>query len=90
MSGKVLSILLIVAYVGLMYWMLFRKPKKERQKREEMNSRVAVGTRLVTISGIYGTVVDMDDRNVVIEISADEGKSIKAKLLRAGIKEIIA
>lgn len=90
MSGKVFSILLIVAYVGLMYWMLFRKPKKERQKREEMNSRVAVGTRLVTISGIYGTVVDMDDRNVVIEISADEGKSIKAKLLRAGIKEIIA
>lgn len=88
MMERIFAIVIVIAYVALLYFIVFGKRKKERKKLEELNSRLAIGTRICTISGIYGTIVDMNDRDVIIEISCEPDKTIKAKLLRGAIKEI--
>lgn len=86
---KFLAIALIIAYVIMLYYIVIGRRKKMEKKMNEMLSRIDTGTRVKTISGIYGTVVEMDDKNVVLEICCDPEKSIKVKALKGTIREIV-
>mgnify|MGYP001230807804 CR=1 FL=1 len=70
-GGGMSSIVLIVLMVAIFYFMLIRPESKRKKQAEEMRSSLKKGDWLTTIGGIYGRVVSITDRTVVIETSED-------------------
>ena len=66
------TIVMMVAMVGIFYFMLIRPENKRKKEAEQMRSSVRKGDKITTIGGIVGTVVDVKENNIVIETSADQ------------------
>ena len=66
------SIIMIVAMLGIFYFMLIRPENKRKKEAEQTRNSVKTGDEIVTIGGIIGTVVNVKDDKIVIETSADQ------------------
>ena len=72
-SGMGLStIIMLVAMLGVFYFLMSRPENKRKKEAEQMRSDVKVGDEVVTIGGICGKVVHIKDEKLVIETSADQ------------------
>ncbi|WP_211240466.1 preprotein translocase subunit YajC [Haloglycomyces albus] len=71
-SGSFIPMLLMmVAIFALLYFVMIRPQKKRQRQQAEMQNTVDNGTKVVTIGGLYGTVVDSDDDTITLEASED-------------------
>ena len=61
------TIIMIVVMIAIFYFLLIRPENKRKKQAEEMRNSLKKGT----IGGIYGRVVAITDRTVVIETSED-------------------
>ena len=73
------TIVMMVAMLGIFYFMLIRPENKRKKEAEQMRSSVRKGDKITTIGGIVGTVVDVKENNIVIETSADQVRIELAK-----------
>jgi preprotein translocase subunit YajC len=64
-------IIMIVGFIALMYFVMIRPQKKRQREQQNMQNTVAPGARVMTIGGLYGTVVDSDEETVTLEASDD-------------------
>ena len=71
-GGMGSTIVMMVAMLGIFYFMLIRPENKRKKEAEQMRSALKVGDRIVTIGGICGTVVSVKDDRFVIETGADQ------------------
>jgi preprotein translocase subunit YajC len=78
-------ILILVAMVALMFFMT-RRQRQEQARQTALQQGLKVGDRVVTVSGLYGTVVDLDDASVDLEIAED----VVTTWLRGAIREVRA
>ena len=63
--GFLIIILILVAF----YFLIIR-PRSQRQRQARAQaSAVGIGDRVMTVGGIKGTVVDMDDTDVHVEVA---------------------
>ena len=62
---------MIVVMIAIFYFLLIRPENKRKKQAEEMRNSLKKGDWLTTIGGIYGRVVAITDRTVVIETSED-------------------
>ena len=51
------------------YFILWRPQKKEQKKRGEFLSNLKKGDKIVTIGGLYGVIVRLNDKIVTIQIA---------------------
>ena len=67
MSGAAL----LIVIVGLaVVWIVFVRPSRRRQTAQmEALQNVAPGTEIVTAGGIFGTVRDVDEDELTVEIA---------------------
>ncbi|RDI50596.1 preprotein translocase subunit YajC [Nocardia mexicana] len=77
--------LLLVALLVPMF-LGVRRQKREAQKVAEMQEGIKVGDRVTTTSGLYGTVVDVDDTTIDLEIAED----VVTTWLRAAVRDVRA
>lgn len=68
------SVIMIVIFIALMYFMLIRPQKKQQKKEKEMRENLQIGDEIVTIGGIFGRVVSLKEDSLVIESSGDRSK----------------
>ena len=78
-AGGMTTVIMMVAMLGVMYFMLIRPENKRKKEAEEMRSSVRKGDKITTIGGIVGIVVDVKENNIVIETSADQVRLELAK-----------
>jgi len=85
-SSSSLSFLLIIVVVfGLLYFVMIR-PQRNRQRQAQQQSRqVSNGSRIRTTAGMYGTVVDSDDDNVLVEFAP----GVRIKMMRRAIMSVV-
>ena len=79
-------ILWLVIIFGVMYFIMIRPQKKEQKKKELMLSEVAVGDTVLTISGFYGTIIDIVDDTVIVEFG--NNKNCRIPMQKAAISEV--
>ncbi len=75
-------ILLVVVMVAVFYFMLIRPENKRKKEAEEMRNSLKKGDWLTTIGGVYGRVVAVTDRTVVIETSEDR---VRVEFIKSAI-----
>ena len=62
----------IVIFLGLIYLVGIRPQQKRRRELETLMSRLAPGDEVVTVSGIYGTVTEIEDgETLLLEVAED-------------------
>ena len=71
-AGLGSTVIMMVVMLGVFYFMLIRPENKRKKEAEQMRSAVKKGDEIVTIGGIVGTVVDVKEKNIVIETGADQ------------------
>ncbi|QDB79369.1 preprotein translocase subunit YajC [Georgenia wutianyii] len=62
-----MEFLILIAVFGLMMWMMSRGAKKQRQAAIDLRNSLEVGQQVMTASGFYGTIVDIDGDVITIE-----------------------
>ena len=63
------TVMMIVVMVALFYFMLYRPQKKQAAQRKALLYSLTVGTDVVTIGGIYGKIVALDDKTVQLQVA---------------------
>ncbi|WP_218577702.1 preprotein translocase subunit YajC [Phytohabitans rumicis] len=64
-----MPILMIVLLFGVMYFMMIRPQQKRRREAEQMQNTIGPGAEVVTIGGLYGTVVSVENETVTLEVA---------------------
>ncbi|MEL7974896.1 preprotein translocase subunit YajC [Isoptericola sp. F-RaC21] len=75
-------IILFVVLAGLMFFMSQRTRKQQKQQAE-FRSQLAPGQEVMTGSGLFGTVVEVDEANDTVTIESTPGS--QTRWLRAAI-----
>ena len=64
---------LIIGYVafflGMMYFMLWRPQQKQQREHQEMINKIKAGDRVITSSGIHGTVTTIKDKTILVRVA---------------------
>ena len=82
-AGSMIGMILwLVIIFGIMYFIMIRPQKK----KELMLSEVAVGDTVLTISGFYGTIIDIVDDTVIVEFG--NNKNCRIPMQKAAISEV--
>ncbi|AQQ72152.1 preprotein translocase subunit YajC [Limihaloglobus sulfuriphilus] len=78
-----MSLALPVLLFVVMYFILFRGPRKQQKEQQKMRSSLAKNDRVVTIGGMYGIILDITDDEVTLKV--DESNNTKIKMAKAAI-----
>jgi preprotein translocase subunit YajC len=62
-------IIMMVLLFGAMYFLMIRPQQKRRRAMESMQSSIGAGDEVITIGGLYGTVIHIDDETVTLEVA---------------------
>ncbi|HEX8632359.1 MAG TPA: preprotein translocase subunit YajC [Catenuloplanes sp.] len=60
---------MIALLFGVMYFMMIRPQQKRRREAQQMQASLGAGDEVITIGGLYGTVVSVDDDTVTLEVA---------------------
>jgi len=71
MNESTMSILLIVGLIAIFYFMLIRPQQKRMRQQVELMNNLRTGDDVMTSSGIYGTITEIEEETVLLEISED-------------------
>jgi preprotein translocase subunit YajC len=71
----------------IMYLFIFRGPKKKQKQHAQMVDSLKKNDRVRTIGGIFATVIDVRDKEVVIKI--DESNNTKMRVSPGAIASVV-
>ena len=74
MGGSWGYLIFMIALFSVMYFILIRPQRKKEKESKAMQSSLQVGDEIVTIGGIIGLVVQVNEDNVVIETTSQRNK----------------
>jgi preprotein translocase subunit YajC len=87
-AGGILSspLIMMVIVMGIFYVMLILPQQRQRKKTQAMLSAIKNGDKVVTTSGIYGTINGLDGDTVILKIA----DNVKIRISRAAIAQVEA
>ena len=62
-----LVLIIYVVIIGGMFYLLSRPQKKEQKRLQAMLAELAIGDTILTTSGFYGVVIDIEEDTVIVE-----------------------
>lgn len=77
--------LIIVVLFGLLYFVMIRPQRNRQRQVAQMQSEIMPGQMVRTTAGMYGTVVSMEDGDVVLEVAP----GVKIRMLRRAIMNVV-
>jgi len=71
---------------GIMYFLVILPQQRQRKKVQQMLSAIKNGDKVITTSGIYGTINGMDGDTIILKIA----DNVKIRIARAAIAQVEA
>src|ERR1043165_9521033 len=68
-----------------LYFLMIRPQQKRRRETEQMQRAMGPGDEIVTVGGLYGEVVEINDDVVTLEIAP----GVHARYARAAIGKVV-
>lgn len=85
-SGSQMITWLYIAGLFVILYFLMIRPQQQRQKRhQEMIRGLNTDDRVITIGGIYGTIVKIKDKSLVLKVA----DNVRMEFLKTAIAEVI-
>lgn len=71
-GGGGMTMILMLVLVFAVMWFLMIRPQQKRQKElNNFRDNLKKGDKVVTVGGIYGTIVEVNEGKVMLEIDKD-------------------
>ena len=83
--GGLMGMLPMILTIAAMFYLMWRGQAKERKKREAMLSSIKAGDRIVTIGGMYGTVVEVKNEGFIIKIA----DNVKIEVTKSAVGSVV-
>jgi preprotein translocase subunit YajC len=83
LGGFMLPLLLMF---GIMYFLVIMPQQRQRKKMQEMLGAVKNGDKVITTSGIYGTINGIDGDTFILKVA----DNVKIRVARAAIAQVEA
>lgn len=83
-SSLTFPILIVLVFVGF-YFLMIRPQRRRQQQVAQQQNTVQPGARVRTTAGMYATVVEVDDADVVLEVAP----GVEVRYLKRAIMEVI-
>jgi len=84
--GLMSNIILFGSIILIFYFMIIRPQQKRAKERQKLLESMKKGDRVITSSGIYGTIAGLDEKTVLVQIA----DNVKVKLDRGSIASILS
>lgn len=78
-GGLAVTAIYIVALVGIFYFFMIRPQKKQQKAHDALLTTVSSGDSILTSSGFYGVVIDVNDDVVIVEFGSNKNCRIPMK-----------
>jgi preprotein translocase subunit YajC len=75
--------LLTLLPFAVVIWLMFRGQKKKEQQRRDLLSKIQKGDHVVTVGGLHGEVVRLNEKEVVLLV--DKSKNVELRFQRVSI-----
>ncbi len=62
---------MLILIVVVMWFFMIRPQRKQQKELQNFRDSLKKGDKVVTIGGIYGTVVEIKDKTVLIEVDSN-------------------
>lgn len=80
----------IIAYIGIfgvgIYFLMIRPQKKQEQKQNALLSSMEIGDSVLTTSGFYGVVIDINDDTIIVEFG--NNKNCRIPMQKRAVVEV--
>jgi preprotein translocase subunit YajC len=73
----------------IFYFLLLRPQQQQEKKRREMINKLKKNDKVVTASGMYGTVMSVDDDGDRVVLRLDDDGKVKISFTRASIVRVL-
>lgn len=81
-QGSAMGMLFPLAIFAVIFYFFILRPQKKRQKAQnELLSSLGRGDQVVTIGGFFGTIRDVKDDSLIVEIA----DGVKVKILKSAV-----
>lgn len=84
--STIYTIVMVVVLLALMYFMMIRPQQKETKRKNQMLAEMATGDTVLTTSGFYGVLIDIQDDTVIVEFG--NNKNCRIPMQKAAIAAI--
>ena len=84
-GGMFGTILMFGLIIVIFYFMILRPQQKKQKERQKLLDAVKKGDKVVTIGGIHGTVIGMEEKTVLVQIS----DNVKVKFEKTAVSTIV-
>ena len=87
--GSSFTMLIWMAIILLFFFMVLRPQQRERSQREKMIGALKKNDRVVTASGIYGVVTNVQRESDEITLRVDETTNTKIRVTLGSIARVL-
>ena len=80
-GGGMMQMVVLLAIVVVFYFFMIRPQVRKQKAEKEFRTTLEKGAKVVTIGGIYGKIVEVNDRTFMLEID----NNVKVKIEKSAI-----
>lgn len=79
-------ILWLVVLFAFFYFFMIRPQNKEQKKKNQMLADLAIGDTVLTTSGFYGTIIDINEDTLIVEFG--NNRNCRIPMQRAAVSAV--
>ena len=81
-NSQYMSIIMLVGFGLIFYFLLIRPQKQQQKKRKELLDSLKVGDKIITTNGIYGEIKEIRKNSLRVKVAPD----VVLRMDRSGIQ----
>ena len=78
------TVIMFGLIILIFYFMILRPQQKKQKERTKLLESLQKGDKVITVGGVHGTVVGLEEKTVLVQIADD----VKVKYERSAITSI--
>ena len=83
-NAGLIQILILVGFFAIFYFLMIAPQRKQQKQRQAMLSSLKKGDKVITMGGLHGEIVDIDDDDVRLKV-ADK---VELKFSRGSVSKV--
>lgn len=83
-NSQMISLLYIVGLFAILYFLMIRPQQQRQKKHQEMIKNLKANDHIVTIGGLFGTIVKMKENSLILKIA----DNVEIEVLQSAISRV--
>lgn len=83
-NSQMISLLYIVGLFAILYFLMIRPQQQRQKKHQEMMKNLKANDHVVTIGGLFGTIVKMKENSLILKVA----DNVEIEVLQSAISKV--